>query len=116
MVQLIAIAGGAGPGIDSAIFCCGVFPLLPLVVFLGALAVYRNSIWPVAVAIVLAAVPYLLLRAMVAGYQPSDDWEVLSDQSDGRMSVRLYLCHLGIAGLAALCVAIRRVAGRLHRR
>jgi hypothetical protein len=110
-VQLLAIAGGAGPGDEDVFACCGVFPVLPLVVFLAAWAVYRNSVWAACGAVLLTGLPYLLLRQMVAGYQPSDDGDVMSDQQAGRQAVVLYGWMVAVAGASVLGVAVRRLVG-----
>jgi hypothetical protein len=110
--KLFAIAGGAGPGEEDVLSCCGMFPILPLVVFLAGLAVYRNAIWPAGAALLLAGVPYLILRQMVAGYQPSDDGDVVADQAVGRKAVGFYMWLLGVAALSVLWVSVRRLVWR----
>jgi hypothetical protein len=108
-VQLLGIAGGAGAGDEDALGCCFVFPLLPLVAFFACLAVYRNATLPAIVALVLAGLPYLALRGMVAGYQPSDDWEVMAEQATGRKLIGSYQWLVAVAGLSLAYIGCRRL-------
>jgi hypothetical protein len=116
-MQLFAIAGGAGPGDEDVLVCCFVFPLLPLVAFLACLAAYRNAALPAVVGVVLAGLPYLALRSMVAGYRPSDDWEVMDEQATGRKQVGWYALLVLVAGASLVYVGIRRLVlwGRSRR-
>ena len=115
-MQFLAIAGGAGPGGEDGLFCCGLFVVLPTVAWLAGRAVLRNSAWPAGVALLLTGLPYLLLRAMVAGYQPSDDGDVRADQESGRQAVVFYTWLVAVAGSSAVWVAGRRLVrwGRKH--
>ena len=110
-MQLLAIAGGAGPDGASMLFCCGVFPILPLVIVLAGRAVVRNSVWSACVALLLTGLPYLVLREVVAGYQPSDDRDVVSDQEGGRQTVAFYAWLTVVAGASAVWTAGRRRKG-----
>lgn len=110
---MFAIAGGAGPGDEDVLWCCGMCPLLPLVVFLAGYAVYRNSLWLACLSLLLTSAPYLLLRQMVEGYQPSTDGDVTADQNLGRQAVGLYTCLMGVAGLSLGWVVGRRVLSRI---
>jgi hypothetical protein len=110
-VQLLAIAGGAGPGDEDVLGCCGMIVVLPLVVFLAGRAVVRTSGWSAFAALLLAALPYLLLRLMVAGYQPSDDGDVRGDQDSGRQALGLYGWLVLVAGVSALWVVVWRLVG-----
>jgi hypothetical protein len=108
-VQLLAIAGGFGPGTEDVLDCCLVFPLLPLVSLLACLAVYRNAAWPAVAALLITGLPYLTLCSQVASYQPSDDWEIQDLQATGRRLVGSYLWPVGIAGASALFVGCGRL-------
>ena len=110
-MQLLAIAGGAPPGGEDWLSCCGMFVILPLVVFLAGRAVVRRSGWSGCSALLLAGLPYLLLRGMVAGYQPSDDGDVRADQETGRQALGFYVWLVAIAGASVLWVVVRRLAG-----
>ncbi len=108
-MQLLAIAGGAGPGGEDLLLCCGMCPVLPLVVVLAGLAAVRDYPWAAVAALLLASLPYLLLRAVVAGYQASDDGDVRADQESGRGALAFYGWLLAAAGAAAAWVAVRRL-------
>ena len=108
-MQILAIAGGAGPGDEDTFGCCGMFVVLPLVFFLVARAVVRTSGWSALAAVALSVLPYLILRSMVAGYQPSDDSDVRADQNSGRHAVWLYGYLAAVAGLSALWVVLLRL-------
>jgi hypothetical protein len=108
-MQLLAIAGGAGPGDEDVLSCCGMFIVLPLVLFLAGRAVFRDSAWSACCALLLAALPYLLLRVMVAGYQPSDDGDVRADQATGREALGLYLWLVAVAGLSVVWAVSRQL-------
>lgn len=110
-VLILAIAGGAGPGDEDVLGCCGMFVVLPLVAFLAGRAVVRTSGWSAVAALLLAVLPYLLLRSMVAGYQPSDDGDVRVDQDSGRRALGLYGWLVLVAGVSALWVVARRLVG-----
>ena len=115
-MPLLAIAGGAGLGDEDVLSCCGVTVVLPLLAFLAGRAVYRGSSWSACGALLLAGLPYVLLRAMVAGYQPSDDADVREDQAAGRQALGLYAWLVAVAALSILWVAGRRLVrwGRKH--
>jgi hypothetical protein len=108
-VHLLAIAGGPGFGDEDVLGCCGMFVVLPLVVILAGLAAYRNSVWVACCGMLSAGLPYLLLRQMVASYQPSDDGDVRADQASGHLALVSYAWLVGIAGLGLVAVAIRRL-------
>ena len=111
-VMLFAIAGGAGPGDEEVLSCCGVCPILPLVFLLAGLAVFRNSIWAGCLALLMAGLPYVVLRSMVTGYEPSTDGDVVADQAAGRKAVGLYAVMSAVAGLSVVWVVARRLAWR----
>lgn len=115
-MQLLAIAGGVGPSGETWLVGCGCFPVLPLVAYLAGRAVIRCSIWPAVLALVLAGVPFLILSLIVAGYRPSDDGDVLSDQMDGVQALGFYAALAGIAGLALLTAWGRRIANAAKKR
>ena len=108
-MQLLALAGGAGPGGEDVLGCCGWIVVLPLVVLLAGWSVYRNAIWPACLALALALPPHLILRGMVARYQPSDDWEIMDEQAKGRMLVGFYAWLAAVAAAALLYVVIKRL-------
>jgi hypothetical protein len=108
-VQLFAIAGGAGPGDEDVLSCCGMFPILPLVVLLAGLAMFRDSVWAACLALLLAGLPYVLLLRMVAGYEPSTDGDVVADQAAGRQAVGFYAAMTAVAGLSAFWVVGRKL-------
>lgn len=110
-MSLLAIAGGAGPSGEEMLSCCGMLVVLPLVVLLALYGVIRNSALPALAALLLAVLPYLFMRVVVAAYQPSDDGDVRADQDTGRWAVGLYGWLVVVAGLSALWVAVRRLAG-----
>jgi hypothetical protein len=110
-VLLIALAGGAGPGDEDVLGCCGMCPVLPLAILLAGWAVYRKIAWPACLALLLSGLPYLYLHSKVAGYQPSDDWEIMGEQATGRKFVWFYGLVAGAAGLALLCVYCRKLVG-----
>ena len=85
-MQLLAIAGGAPPGGEDWCSCCGMFVVLPAVVYLAGRAVVRGCGWSACLALLLAGLPYLVLRGIVAEYQPSDDGDVRADQKTGRQA------------------------------
>jgi hypothetical protein len=80
-------------------------------VLLAVLAVKRNSLWAALGGVLLAGLPYLLLRHMVAGYQPSADGDVVADQATGRQALGSYLFLVAVAGLSAVCAVGRRLFG-----
>ena len=108
-MQLFAIAGGAGPGDEALLLCCGFFPILPLVVLLSAVALYRTSVWFACLALLLTGLPYVVLLLMVAGYKPSDDGDVLSDQATGRRAVGFYAMLAAFEGLCVVWVVVMRL-------
>ena len=110
-MQLLAIAGGAGIGDEGALACCGVFVVLPLVALLVGRAVYRTSAWSAWAALLLAGLPYLLLRAMIAAYRPSGDWEVTDEQAHGR-NVAAYYAWLVLVAASSLTYVMCRRLGR----
>ena len=106
-MHLLAIAGGSAGSIGF-VFCCGLFPLLPMVVLMAWLACRRNSArWALA-AFFVAGVPFLVLLESVSAHQPSDDWEVMEEQAMSRWILLFYLSHLFVAGIAVLGVALQR--------
>src|SRR5688572_24730821 len=108
-MRIFAIAGGAGPGDEDVLSCCGIFPLLPLVLLLAGLAVYRNSILAACSALLLAGLPYLLLLWMVAGYEPSTDGDVMADQAVGQGAVGWYSVMTAVAALSMIWVTGTRL-------
>ena len=109
-MRLLALAGGhPGPNDGEVLGCCFVFLFLPMVVFLAGSAAYHKAFWPAILALVLAGLPYLLLQAMVAGYQPSDDWEVTNNQAADRRLAGWYLGLVGLAAASLLYVGWRRL-------
>ncbi len=80
--------------------------------FLAGWAVYRGRAWTALGALVLAGLPFLLLRQMVAGYLPSDDGDVVSDQQAGRQALVFYGRLVVVAGVSVLGVVVRWLVGR----
>lgn len=111
-MSLLAIAGGAGPGGEEILSCCGMFVFLPLVMLMAVYGVVRNTFWPALAALLLAAPPYLFMRVVVAAYQPSNDGDVRADQDTGRSAAELYGWLVGVAGLSVAWITARRLVGR----
>ena len=106
-MHLLAIAGGSAGSIGF-VLCCGIFPLLPLVILMAWLACRRNSVWWALAAVFVAVVPFSILLLAVATDQPSDDWEVMEEQAMARLTLLSFVCHLLVAGIAAAGVALQR--------
>jgi hypothetical protein len=106
-MTLFSIAGGAPPGGEAWSLCCFFFPVLPLVVFLSARAVSRTSFPAAFLAMLLVGLPFLLVAWGVAGYEPSDDSDVLAEQETGRQVLVCYACLLALAALPMAYVAVR---------
>ena len=111
-MELFAIAGGAPPGGEDWLTCCGCFPILPLVVLLAGRSVIRGSVLSATLALVIAGLPYLLLRAVVAGYQPSDDGDVRADQFTGREALGFYAVLATVASVSVLATTVRWLRAR----
>jgi hypothetical protein len=105
---LLLAANGSGPGDEEGLFCCGVFPILPLVVVLVAVAVSRNSARAAGLALLLAGLPCAVLVKMVTGYRWSDNGDVRADQETGWRAVWFYALMVGLAGASALWVVASR--------
>jgi hypothetical protein len=112
-VPLLALAGGgAAPGAEDLLWLCGLFVVLPAVLLLALVAVVGDAPWAGWTAVAVAGLLYLVARGVVAGYQPSDDWEIADEQALGRWLVEFYLWLLGAAGIAVVVVGLRRVLRR----
>jgi hypothetical protein len=105
-MELFAIAGGAPPSGEVLLNGCGVICLLPFFLFLVGWAVARNAVWAALLALVLVGLPYLMLWNAVAGYQPSDDGDVMSDQAAGREALTKFTILVVIAAAAVVWSAI----------
>jgi hypothetical protein len=108
-VELLALAGGgAAPGEEDLLWCCGLFVVLPAVVLLALVAVVSDATWAGWAALAVAGLPYLAAQAVVAGYQPTADWEVADEQALGRRLVGRYVWLVAVAGLPLVVVWLRR--------
>jgi hypothetical protein len=105
---LFASMGGAPPTVEALIGLCGLYILLPLTILMAALARYCNSIWPLCLATMLSGLPLVLLLAAVSTYEPSDDWDVMSDQSVGWGVMWLYAVMTALTGLPLLWIVGKR--------
>lgn len=108
---LFAIAGGAPPS-GEEICCCSLYLVLPLVLLLSAMSAARESFGYALFALGLAGSLLALTLVGIAGYEPSDDWEVVDEQAMGRWVAWMYA---GVAAIPVVCllyVAVRR--GRKH--
>jgi ABC-type antimicrobial peptide transport system permease subunit len=93
---------------EDILYCCGMFPILPLVVLLVIVALIRNSLWSASFALLIAGLPYVILQIMVALYEPSTDGEVAADQFTGRSALGFYDWIVAGAGLSLLWVVVAR--------
>ena len=108
---LFAIAGGAPPSGES-VCCCSLYIVLPSVVLLSAISAKRESFWYAGLALALAGAPLALTLVGIAGYEPSEDWEVMDEQVMGRRVALLYTGTVAVAVLSLLYVAGRRLGWR----
>jgi hypothetical protein len=97
---------------EDALYCCGMCPILPLVVLLAIVAVFRNSLWAAFLALLISGLPYVILQFIVALYEPSVDGEVEANQFTGRSAVGFYDWIVAIAGLSFLWVGAMRIIRR----
>jgi hypothetical protein len=100
--------GGAPPSVEALFGVSGLYLLLPLIILMAGLARYRNSIWPLCLATMLSGLPLVILLAAVSAYEPSDDWEVMSDQSVGWVVMWFYTVMTALTGLPLLWVVAKR--------
>ena len=133
--MLLAIAGGAPPGAEDMIVCCGVYVVAPLVLVLAYIAVTRQSILAGVCSVFLSSGPLVLIVSAVMTYQPSDDADVQMDQGTGWCGVVLLrvgsACgvfggagqpvqhaakHIAVLRPARLLPELRRVSSALIRR
>ncbi|MGL4422434.1 MAG: DUF7660 family protein [Gemmataceae bacterium] len=70
-------------------------------------AVHRGRWWFALIALILAGIPFGLLQKIVADYQPSQDGDVMVDQSTGRTALIFYGCAAGTAGVALLVALVQ---------
>lgn len=104
---LFAIAGGAPPS-GEGMCCCSLYLVLPLVLLLSAMSAARESFGYAMFALGLAGSLLGLVLVGIAGYEPSDDWEVADEQAMGRWVALMYA---GVAAIPVVCllyVAVRR--------
>jgi len=101
---------------EDALYCCGMCPILPLVVLLVITALMRNSILAAVSALMISGLPYVILQIMVALYEPSADGEVTADQFTGRSAVGFYDWIVAVAGLSFVLVIVKRVMLNTYRR
>jgi hypothetical protein len=102
----------AAMGGEDFLYCCGMCPILPLVVLLVIVAVIRNSLLSASLAFLIAGLPYVILQTMVALYEPSTDGEVAANQFTGRSAVGFYDWIVAIAVLSLLWVGVMRILRR----
>jgi len=96
----------------DGLYCCGMCPILPLVVLLVILALIRNSLRAACLALLISGLPYVTLLCMVALYGPPADGEEEADQFTGRSALGFYEWIVAVAGLSLLLVVIMRVFRR----
>jgi hypothetical protein len=97
---------------EDVLYCCGMCPILPLVVLLVLVALIRNSLWSASLALLIAGLPYVILHCMVALYEPPTDGEVEAEQFTGRSAVGFYDWIVAAAGLSLLWVGAVRLIRR----
>src|SRR4051812_26119182 len=108
-VSLLAIAGGAGPAGEEVLSCCAVCPILPLVLMLSGLALFRNSIWPAVLAFILAGSLGAISLLIVAGYKPTTDSDVVVEQAAGVKAVEAYGLLAVPPALSAVWIIVSRL-------
>jgi hypothetical protein len=89
---------------EDVLYCCGMCPILPLVVLLVIVALIRNSLWAASLALLTSGLPYVILLCMVALYEPPTDGEVEANQFTGQSAVGFYEWIVAVAGLSLLWV------------
>jgi hypothetical protein len=102
----------ASMGGEDILYCCGMCPILPLVVLLVIVALIRNSLLAAWLALLIAGLPYIILQIAVALYEPSTDGEVTADQFTGRSALGFYDWIVAAAGLSFLWVIVMRILRR----
>jgi hypothetical protein len=86
--------------------------MLPLVLLLCGLAVFRDRVWPALVAVLLVGYLGVLTLLGVASYEPSDDPDVMADQTVGWGAVRMYALGVVMTGLPLMWVVGTRLLRR----
>jgi hypothetical protein len=99
--------GGAPIPLEGVFLVGGIFVSLPLVVLLSGLAVLFHSPRFAGVAMLLAALPLLVLLPLVATYERSDHEYEVAAQRAGWLSLGLYAALTTAAGLSARRAATR---------
>ena len=94
---------------EDGLYCCGMCPILPLVVLLVIVALIRNSLWAAGMAFLIAGLPYAILQIMVALYDPPEDGGVAANQFTGQSAVGFYDWIVAAAGLSFLWVVVMRL-------
>ena len=97
---------------EDTLYCCGMCPILPLVILLVIIALIRNSLWASGFAFLIAGLPYAILLCTVALYEPPVDGEAEANQFTGRSAVGFYDWIVAIAGLSFVWVGLMRVIRR----
>ena len=100
---------------EDVLYCCGMCPILPLVILFAVFALIRNSLWSASFALLIAGLPYVILLGLVAVYDPPIDEEVAANQFTGRSAVGFYDWIVAAAGLSFLVVGTRRMVRRKRR-
>ena len=108
-VQIYAMAGGAGLDDAGVLTCCGICPILPLFILAVLFGATRNSLWAASLALLISGVPFTFLVIVTANYEPSEDWEVVSDQDGGWAAIAFYAVMTSIAALTFVLVVGRRL-------
>jgi hypothetical protein len=97
---------------EDILYCCGIFPILPLIVLLVIVALIRNSLWAASLALLIAGLPYVILLCMVALYDAPTDGEIEANQFTGRSAVGFYDWVVAVAGLSFLLVGVMWIVRR----
>ena len=106
---LLALAGGATAlAGEDVLGCCGGFIIMPAVVLLILVAWVADSPWAGWTALAVAGLTYLVASLMVAGYEPSRDWEVVEEQATGVRLAEQYGWLTVAAGSSLGAVGARR--------
>jgi hypothetical protein len=114
-MHMFANVGGTPLGGEDICFCCGIFPILPLVVFLIYVALTRSKLWAACLALFISGVPYFMLLSLICDYKPSEDGDIMSDQATGRRAFEFYGRLATAAGLSLIWAIMVRLFLTLFR-